>query len=88
MLWFGRMEFQRYTWYYASGSVRDTFDFNLMKKVELPLPPIEIQKDIISILSVYNNRKEINEKLKAQIKDICPIIIKGSIEEAEKTKEA
>ena len=31
---------------------------------------------------------EINEKLKAQIKDICPILIKGSIEEAKKTKEA
>ena len=76
------------TWYYAAGSVRDTFDFNLMKEVKLPLPPIEIQKDIISILSVYNNRKEINEKLKAQIKDICPILIKGSIEEARKTKEA
>lgn len=88
MLWFGRTEFQRYTWYYAAGSVRDTFDFKLMKEVELPLPPIEIQKDIISILSVYNNRKEINEKLKAQIKDICPILIKGSIEEAVKAEEA
>ena len=59
-----------------------------MKEVELPLPSIEIQKDIISILSVYNNRKEINEKLKAQIKDICPILIKGSIEEAVKAEEA
>ena len=88
MLWFGRTEFQRYTWYYAVGSVRDTFDFKLMKEVELPLPSIEIQKDIISILSVYNNRKEINEKLKAQIKDICPILIKGSIEEAVKAEEA
>ena len=28
--------------------------------------------------------KEINEKLKQQIKDICPILIKGSIEEARK----
>ena len=32
--------------------------------------------------------KKENEKLKAQIKDICPILIKGSIEEARKTKEA
>ena len=42
MLWFGRTEFQRYTWYHASGSVRDTFDFNLMKEVEFPLPSIVI----------------------------------------------
>lgn len=88
MLWFGRTEFQRYTWYYAAGSVRDTFDFSLMQEVELPLPSIEIQEDIVNIQKAYKARKQINEKLKAQIKDICPILIKGSIEEARKTKEA
>lgn len=88
MLWFSRTEFQRYTWYYAAGSVRDTFDFNLMQEVEFPIPSIEVQKDIVNILTAYNTRKEINEKLKAQIKNICPILIKGSIEEALKTKEA
>lgn len=88
MLWFGRIEFQRYTWYYAAGSVRDTFDFNLMQEVKIPLPTKGIQEDIVNILKVYNIRKDINEKLKSQIKDICPVLIKGSIEEARKTKEA
>lgn len=88
MLWFNRTEFQRYTWYYAAGSVRDTFDFNLMQEVEFPIPSIETQKDIVNILTAYNKRKAINEKLKAQIKDICPILIKGSIEEGRNTKEA
>lgn len=81
MLWFGRTEFQRYTWYYAAGSVRDTFDFNLMQEVKFPIPSIETQKDIVDILTAYNTRKEINEKLKSQIKNICPILIKGSLEE-------
>lgn len=88
MLWFNRTEFQRYTWYYAAGSVRDTFDFNLMQEVEFPIPSIEIQKDIVNILIAYNTRRDINEKLKTQIKAICPILIKGSIEEGRKTKEA
>ena len=88
MLWFNRTEFQRYTWYYAAGSVRDTFDFNLMQEVEFPIPSIEIQKDIVNILTAYNKRKAINEKLKAQIKSICPILIKGSIGEGRNTKEA
>ena len=88
MLWFSRAEFQRYTWYYAAGSVRDTFDFNLMQQVEFPIPDIEIQQDIVNIFETYNTRRDINEKLKAQIKDICPILIKGSIEEARKAKEA
>jgi len=84
MLWFGRTEFQRYTKYYAEGSVRDTFDFKLMQEVEFPLPPIEVQNDIVHILIAYNTRKEINEKLKQYLKAICPILIKGSIEEAKK----
>lgn len=82
MLWFRRKEFQRYTWFNAAGSVRDTFDFNLMCEVEFPFPSIEIQRDIVNIYNVYLERKAINEKLKAQIKDICSILIKGSLEEA------
>lgn len=82
MLWFSRTEFQRYTWFYGAGSVRDTFDFNLMKEVKFPLPSKEIQSSIVDIYNSYNERKSINEKLKSQIKSICPILIKGSIEEA------
>ena len=67
MLWFSRAEFQRYTWYYAAGSVRDTFDFNLMQQVEFPSPDIEIQQDIVNIFETYNTRRDINEKLKAQL---------------------
>lgn len=88
MLWFSRVEFQRYTNYYAVGSVRDTFDFNLMKEVIIPIPSIKIQKEILNILTAYNTRKEINEKLKSQLKDICPILIKGSIEEGRRMKKA
>lgn len=57
-----------------------------MKEVRMPLPSIDVQKDIVGIYEAYKIRKEINEKLKAQIKDICPILIKGSIEEARKQR--
>lgn len=36
--------------------------------------------------AVYKKRREINEHLKTQIKDICPILIKGSIEEARRSE--
>ena len=52
-----------------------------MKEIAIPLPFVEIQKDIVNIFTAYNTRKEINEKLKSQIKNICPILIKGSLEE-------
>ena len=82
MLWFGRKEFQRSTLFYAMGSVRDTFDFSLMMEVEIPIPDISVQQSIVDIYRVYTIRKKINEQLKAQIKNICPILIRGSLEEA------
>lgn len=81
MLWFGRKEFQRSTLFYAMGSVRDTFDFSLMMEVEIPIPDISVQQSIVDIYRVYTIRKKINEQLKAQIKNICPILIRGSLEE-------
>lgn len=80
IMWLNRAEFFRSTLFYAMGSVRDTFSFSLMREVSIPIPPIEVQKSIVELYKVYNQRKEINEKLKAQIKDICPILIKGSLQ--------
>lgn len=84
MLWLSRKEFQRFTWFYAAGSVRDTFDYNLMETVKIPIPDIKIQQDIVDIYNVYLQRKAINERLREQIKSICPVLIKGSLEEARK----
>ena len=85
---FERSEFNRYSRFNSWGSARETFDWEEMKNVLIPIPNIEIQQDIVNIFETYNTRRDINEKLKAQIKDICPILIKGSIEEARKAKEA
>lgn len=85
---FERSEFNRYSRFNSWGSARETFDWEEMCDVRIPVPDIEIQQDIVNIFEAYNARKDINEKLKAQIRDICPILIKGSIEEARKTKEA
>lgn len=87
-LFFCRAEFDRYARFHSWGSARETFSFEDMKDVSIPIPNLEIQKSIVEIHEAYITRKEINEKLKAQIKDICPILIKGSVEEARKTKEA
>lgn len=87
-LFFCRTEFDRYARFHSWGSARETFSLEDMKDVSIPIPNLEIQKSIVEIHEAYITRKEINETLKAQIKDICPILIKGSIEEARKAKEA
>lgn len=79
-MFFNRTEFDRYARFHSWGSARETFTWNDLIEVEIPIPDIEIQKAIANIYSVYIKRKEINEQLKAQIKDICPILIRGSLE--------
>ena len=81
MLWFKRSEFDRYARYHSWGSAREMFSFDDMSEVQIPIPDIKVQKAIAEVYSVYTRRKKINEQLKAQIKDICPILIKGSLEE-------
>lgn len=88
MLYICRDEFDRYARFHSWGSARETFDWDEMCDVRIPIPAIEIQQDIVNIYEAYLTRKEINEKLKTQIKGLCPILIKGSIEEAMKIKEA
>ena len=87
-MWLSRKEFDRYARFHSWGSARENFSFEDMENVQIPIPTISTQKSIVDIYTVYKERKEINEKLKTQIKDICPILIKGSIEEGRKTKEA
>lgn len=83
-IWLSRKEFDRYARFHSWGSARENFSFNDMKNVQIPIPKLPIQKSIVDIYTVYKERKEINEKLKTQIKDLCPILIKGSIEEAQR----
>lgn len=81
MLFLTRSEFDRYARFNSWGSARETFDWDEMCNVEIPIPDIKIQKAIAEVYAVYNARKRINEQMKAQIKDICPILIKGSLED-------
>lgn len=83
MLFFTRLEFDRYARFHSWGSARETFDWNELCDVEIPIPDIDVQKAISELYTVYCQRKEINEKLKAQIVNICSILIKGSLEEKE-----
>ncbi len=87
LLWMNRAETQRYAGFISFGTTRDIFTFEDMGEISIPIPDTKIQESIVDIFSVYQERSRINESLKAQIQNICPILIKGSIEEAKK-KEA
>lgn len=84
MMWFSREEIDRLGWFMSDTSIRTNLDLERFYEIEIPIPEMKIQKSIVNIYVAYKRRKMINEQLKTQIKDICPILIKGSIEEARK----
>ena len=67
MLWFDRPEFDRYARFKSHGSVREIMDWDEMCKVELPVPPIEEQRNIVKAYKTITDRivlkKQVNDNL-------------------------
>lgn len=80
MMWLSRSEFGRYVYWASQGTSYEFLSYENLSGYKIPVPDVNIQANIVSIYNVYNERKEISRNLKAQIKDICPILIKGSLE--------
>ncbi len=76
---FSRKEFQRSTLFYAMGSVRDTFDFNLMKEVKIPLAPIDVQQAIVDIYNCAEEAKKIANDAREKMKTLCPAIVQRAL---------
>ena len=80
LLFFKRSEFDRYAAYNAWSSTRDTFNWEDMCEVRLPIPNIEVQKSIVAIHHVLESRKKLNEDLKNMITPLCPVLMKGVVD--------
>lgn len=79
-IWMKRGEFDRYARYNSWGSARENFTFEEMQNVEIPIPDESIQQSIIDLYLVYEERKAIVAQLKEQLNNLCPILIKGSLQ--------
>ena len=84
LLWMKRPDFDRYARFHSWGSARETFSWDDMNNVRLPVPPIEIQESIIKIHSVLETRIAISEKVQKMISPSAPILFAGIIQDIEK----
>ena len=82
MMWLSRSEFGRYVYWASQGTSYEFLSYENLAGYRIPVPDIAQHRDIVRIYNLYNMRKEQNEKLREQIKSICAILIKGSVEEA------
>lgn len=81
MLWFYRPEFNRYGWFISDSSVRASLEWERFIEIEIPVPDVKIQEAIVTIYHTLEARKRINEQLKASIKPICPVLLRGIVEQ-------
>ena len=79
-MFFNRKEFDRYARFHSWGSARETFTWEDVCQVQIPIPSMNIQRSITSIYKVYKERKAISAQLKEQLNNLCPILIKGSLQ--------
>jgi type I restriction enzyme S subunit len=75
-------EMDRYGWFLSDSSVRSNLDWERFCEIEILLSSLSIQKKYVD---VYNAIIK-NASLRSKIKDICPILIKGAIEDSKKGK--
>ncbi|MFK7115620.1 restriction endonuclease subunit S [Flavobacterium oreochromis] len=79
-LFFKRKQIDKYARFHSWGSARETFNWDDMCNIKMPIPSIEKQKAIVTIYHTLETRKRINEQLKASVKPICPILMRGVVQ--------
>ena len=63
MLWFKRPEFDRYARFKSHGSVREVFDWDELCKVELPVPALDRQREIVNAYQIVSDRIELKRRI-------------------------
>jgi type I restriction enzyme S subunit len=76
MMWFRRPEFDRYARYKSHGSVREIFGWDEMCDVDLPMPSIEKQREIVREYNTIVNRIQLNEQLNQKLEETAQAIYK------------
>lgn len=74
-LLFNRPEFDRYTRFNSWGSARETFDWNEMCRVQIPLPPIDVQQAIVDVYHCMERAKQIATTTREKLKTLCPALV-------------
>ena len=76
MMWFSRPEFDRYARFKSHGSAHEFFDWEEMCEVELPIPSIEKQEEIVKEYHTVVNRIKLNEQLCQKLEETARAIYK------------
>src|SRR5690554_4561895 len=81
LMWFKRPEFDRYARFKSHGSAHEFFDMNEMNDVELPIPSIEKQREIVAQYQAVENKIKVNEQICEKLEATAQALYYNTIKE-------
>jgi type I restriction enzyme, S subunit len=77
MMWFRRPEFDRYARYMSHGSVRELFGWDELCAVELPIPSIQKQREIVQKYHTILSRSKVNDSLNQTLASVTQAVFES-----------
>lgn len=74
-LFLNRKEFDRYAIFNSWGSAREVFQWEDLKAVQIPLPPIDVQQAIVDVYNCMERAKNIAKQSRERLKTLCPALV-------------
>jgi len=74
MMWFLRKEFDRNSWFYTDADVRGGLHWDAFCDMELPIPLLGKQREIVKEYNVVKDRIELNNKLIQKLEETAQAI--------------
>jgi type I restriction enzyme S subunit len=74
MMWFSRSEFDREACFHAVGGVRGSLEWEDFETMQLPIPHIDKQKEIVKEYNTLQNRIQLNEQLIKKLEETAQAV--------------
>lgn len=81
-LTFYRFEMDRYGAFLSDGSIRSNLDWNRFCEIEIPLPPIALQRSIAEVFNCLHESKRIVQETRELMKNLCPALVQKAAHSA------
>jgi len=76
MMWFTRTEFDRNAWFYTDADVRGGLSWKAFCEMQLPVPSIAKQKEIVAEYETVQKRIDLNKQLIQKLEETAQAIYK------------
>ncbi len=86
MMWFTRSEFDREACFNAVGGVRGSLEWEDFCEMQLPIPSIEKQREIVAEYNVVQNRISLNNQLIQKLEETAQAIFNSYLDGSAESK--